>query len=122
MSLKNNQTFRRTLKFVNVKDPDKRVTFNLSLQTNHPINDSILEDIENKINNLFLRDYLDKEDYDIIVEEEKERKKIMELEEKARKRELLENEKAEKNRLKEIEKQKKDENKRLKEQVKLRLG
>ena len=54
MSLLENQTFKKQLKFIHIEDQNKNLSFNISLSCNHEVDKSILNEIEATINKLVL--------------------------------------------------------------------
>jgi hypothetical protein len=58
MSLLENQTFKKQLKFIDTNDENKILSFNISISCNHDIDKTILNEIESTINKLVLVDYM----------------------------------------------------------------
>jgi hypothetical protein len=76
MSIFENQTYRKKLVYFHNDDNEKEVTFNLSINTNHDIDKSVLIDIEKTIESMFFNSY---QNADVIKKAEdkiKELKKI----------------------------------------------
>jgi spore coat polysaccharide biosynthesis predicted glycosyltransferase SpsG len=111
MSIFENQTYRKKLVYFHNDDNEKEVTFNLSINTNHDIDKSVLIDIEKTIESMFFNSYqnadvikkaedkikeLKKMHLNNIKEEKQEQKRVDEY----RKRVDKENLQIEKNRLK----------------------
>lgn len=73
MSLSENQTFSKLLKFSQKSDKDNIISINLVIKTNHEIQKNILIEIENKINSIIKENY---EEYkkDVNVKTKKEKK------------------------------------------------
>jgi FKBP-type peptidyl-prolyl cis-trans isomerase len=78
MSLLENQSFRKKISFVKSGDDEKCVTFNISVQCNHDIDKSILNEIEDTINDMFLKDYEDADKF----QEQKKLQSALEKQEK----------------------------------------
>jgi hypothetical protein len=57
MSIFENQTYRKKLVYFHNDDNEKEVTFNLSINTNHDIDKSVLIDIEKTIESMFFNSY-----------------------------------------------------------------
>ena len=85
MNLLKNQTYSLKLKFVKNSDEEQKIGVNISVTCNHEIPKDILQNIENKVNELLLTDYQKKEDFDkkqkLEKDQEKEKEKIKKLEE-----------------------------------------
>ena len=76
MSIFENQTYRKKLVYFHNDDNEKEVTFNLSINTNHDIDKSVLIDIEKTIETMIFNSY---QNADVIKKAEdkiKELKKI----------------------------------------------
>lgn len=71
-----NQTLRKTLKFVNTTDDNKNVSISISLNANHEIDKNIIGEIERNINSLFLVNYMKEEEYNKLKQQEKENERI----------------------------------------------
>lgn len=86
MNLLKNQTYSLKLKFIKNSDVDQNIGVNISVTCNHEIPKDILQNIENKVNELLLSDYQKKEDHDKAMkkkkEEEKQNRKLEELNKK----------------------------------------
>lgn len=88
MSLLDNQTYRKKIGFAKIDDDKKIVSFVINVSCNHDIDKSILNDIEDTINDMFLKDYVDinsvaekkKLEKDIEKEKEKQEKARLKLE------------------------------------------
>ncbi len=77
-----NQTLRKTLKFISNTDDQKHVSISISVNTNHEINKNIISDIENNINSMFLSNYMKEEEYERIKNQEKLNEKMRKENEK----------------------------------------
>jgi FKBP-type peptidyl-prolyl cis-trans isomerase len=77
-----NQTLRKTLKFVNTTDDDKNVSISISLNANHEIDKNIISEIERNINSLFLVNYMKEDEFIRIKQQEKENERIRKENEK----------------------------------------
>jgi hypothetical protein len=61
--LLDNQTFKKSMKYVNNVEPDKTISFNISLSCNHEISKEILTTIEQVVNNILIDNYTEKQSY-----------------------------------------------------------
>lgn len=77
-----NQTLRKTLKFVNTTNDDKNVSISISLNANHEIDKNIITEIEKNINSLFLVNYMKEDEFVRIKQQEKENERIRKENEK----------------------------------------
>jgi len=93
-TLFDNQKFSKKQSFVNSKDNSKKLSFSVSIQSNHDVNKNILTEIEQYINNLLINDYLNED-------EAVENKKLQKQQEKEQK--LLLKQKEKENKLKQAE-------------------
>jgi hypothetical protein len=75
MSLLENQTYKKKIAFVHADDESKAVTFVINVQCNHDIDKTILTEIEEVINAMLLKDYLNLEDVKRKALEEKAKEK-----------------------------------------------
>jgi len=86
MSLLENQSYRKKLSFVNSKDRNKTVSFQINVQCNHDIDKSILTEIEDVINTMLIKDYENLDDImrkiKLEKEAEKQEKEFEKLEQK----------------------------------------
>ena len=82
MSLFENQTFKKQLKFVNNSDPNKILSFAINLSCNHDVDKSILNEIESTINKLVLIDYITEQKFKEHIQLQKENLKLQEKNEK----------------------------------------
>lgn len=82
MSLLENQTFRKKINFVKSDDVDKLVSFVISVSCNHDIDKNILNEIEDTINDMFLKDYVNKEEKELEQKLKKEQEKLNKEQEK----------------------------------------
>jgi hypothetical protein len=62
MKLLENQTYKKKISFVKSSDNDQTLSFVICVQCNHDIDKSILNNIEETINAMFLNDYESSED------------------------------------------------------------
>ena len=99
MSLLDNQQYKKKIEFVKANEPEKRVTFIISISCNHDIDKTILNEIEEVVNEMFLENYEDSEVYEQRVKAAKALEKIVRAEERLK---LKQQEKEEKERLKEL--------------------
>lgn len=77
-----NQTLRKTLKFVNTTDDENQVSISISLNANHEIDKNIINEIERNINSLFLVNYMKEAEFIRIKQQEKENERIRKENEK----------------------------------------
>ena len=81
-----NTTHKKSLKFVKQSDDEERFQLSITLNTNHDLNKSVLNEIERLVDNLFLSDYMKEEQYKQMhkqkQDEEKRLKKEQLLKEK----------------------------------------
>lgn len=77
-----NQTLRKTLKFVNTSDDEKNVSISISLNANHEIDKNIISEIERNINSLFLVNYMKDDEFQRTKQQEKENERIRKENEK----------------------------------------
>lgn len=82
MSLLENQTFKKQLKFIDINDETKNLSFNISLSCNHDIDKTILNEIESTINKLVLVDYMPEQKFRDQIKLQKENEKLQEKNEK----------------------------------------
>ena len=82
MSLLENQTFKKQLKFIDINDETKNLSFNISLSCNHDIDKTILNEIESTINKLVLIDYMPEQKFKDQIKLQKENEKLQEKNEK----------------------------------------
>jgi len=82
MSLLENQTFKKQLKFIDINDETKNLSFNISLSCNHDIDKTILNEIESTINKLVLIDYMPEQKFRDQIKLQKENEKLQEKNEK----------------------------------------
>ena len=82
MSLIENQTFKKQLKFIDINDETKHLSFNISLSCNHDIDKTILNEIESTINKLVLIDYMPEQKFKDQIKLQKENEKLQEKNEK----------------------------------------
>ena len=75
MSLLENQTFKKQLKFIDINDETKNLSFNISLSCNHDIDKTILNEIESTINKLVLIDYMPEQKFKDQIKLQKKRMK-----------------------------------------------
>lgn len=75
MDVFDRQSFFTKLKFVKNSNHDYNVAINITLSTNHPLKDDLVKDIESKINNILLNDYMKEEDYKLIQDRERQRER-----------------------------------------------
>lgn len=76
MSLLENQSYSKKLKFISNDDEEKYISFNISLSCNHEVDKSILVEIEKKINDLILNNYIKFEEHQKLKELQKEQEKL----------------------------------------------
>ena len=93
MSLLENQTFKKKITFVKSDDENKVVSFLININCNHDIDKSILKEIEETINDMFLKDYVNQEDKEIENKIKKEQEKQKKEQEKEMRRAELEQKK-----------------------------
>ena len=72
MSLLENQTFKKQLKFIDINDETKNLSFNISLSCNHDIDKTILNEIESTFNKLVLIDYMPEQKFKDQIKLQKE--------------------------------------------------
>jgi dsDNA-specific endonuclease/ATPase MutS2 len=82
MSLLDNQTFKKQLKFIDINDENKNLSFNISLNCNHEVDKSILTEIENTINKLVLINYMPEQKFRDQIKLQKENEKLQQKNEK----------------------------------------
>ena len=82
MSLLENQTFKKQLKFIHIEDQNKNLSFNISLSCNHEVDKSILNEIETTINKLVLIDYIPEQKFKDQIKLQKENEKLHQQNEK----------------------------------------
>jgi hypothetical protein len=82
MSLLENQTFKKQLKFIHTEDQNKNLSFNISLSCNHEVDKSILNEIEATINKLVLIDYIPEQKFKDQIKLQKENEKLQQKNEK----------------------------------------
>ena len=82
MSLLENQTFKKQLKFIDINDESKQLSFNISLSCNHDVDKSILNEIENTINKLVLIDYMPEHKFREQIKLQKENEKLQDKNQK----------------------------------------
>ena len=82
MSLLENQTFKKQLKFIDINDETKSLSFNISLSCNHEVDKSILNEIESTINKLVLIDYMPEHKFKDQIRLQKENEKLQQKNEK----------------------------------------
>lgn len=91
MDVFDRQSFFTKLKFVKNSNHDYNVAINIS---NHPLKDDLIKDIESKINNILLSDYIKEEDYkrmqDVHKQQERQKKATDKLLKEAKKQKLKE--------------------------------
>jgi len=78
MSLLENQTFKKQLKFININDEAKNLSFNITLSCNHDIDKTILNEIELTINKLVLLDYMPEQKFKEQIKLQKDNEKLQE--------------------------------------------
>jgi len=76
MSLLENQTFKKQLKFIDINDETKQLSFNISLSCNHDVDKSILNEIETTINKIVLIDYMTEQKFKDQLKLKKENEKL----------------------------------------------
>ena len=76
MSLLENQSYSKRLKFISIEDEEKILSFSIGINCNHEVNKDILLEIEKKINELVLTNYIKFEDHEKIKQMEKEQEKL----------------------------------------------
>jgi uncharacterized membrane protein YcgQ (UPF0703/DUF1980 family) len=82
MSLLDNQTFKKQLKFIDINDENKLLSFSISLNSNHEVDKSILNEIENTINKLVLINYMPEQKFKDQIKLQKENEKLQQKNEK----------------------------------------
>jgi hypothetical protein len=82
MSLLENQTFKKQLKFIHIEDQNKNLSFNISLSCNHDVDKTILNEIEATINKLVLIDYIPEQKFKDQIKLQKENEKLHQQNEK----------------------------------------
>jgi hypothetical protein len=82
MSLLENQTYKKQLKFIHTQDENKTLSFNISLSCNHDVDKSILNEIENTINKIVLIDYLPEQKFKDQIKLQKENEKLQQKNDK----------------------------------------
>jgi dsDNA-specific endonuclease/ATPase MutS2 len=82
MSLLDNQTFKKQLKFIDINDENKNLSFSISLNCNHEVDKSILTEIENTINKLVLINYMPEQKFRDQIKLQKENEKLQQKNEK----------------------------------------
>ena len=82
MSLLENQTFKKQLKFIDTNDENKILSFNISISCNHDIDKTILNEIESTINKLVLVDYMPEQKFREQIKLQKENEKLQEKNQK----------------------------------------
>ena len=82
MSLLENQTFKKQLKFIDTNDENKILSFNISISCNHDIDKTILNEIESTINKLVLVDYMPEQKFKEQIKLQKENEKLQEKNQK----------------------------------------
>jgi hypothetical protein len=82
MSLLENQTFKKQLKFIDINDENKTLSFNISLCCNHDVDKSILNEIETTINKLVLINYMPEQKFKEQLQLQKENQKLQKENEK----------------------------------------
>ncbi len=93
MSLLENQSFKKKINFVKSNDENKVVSFVININCNHDIDKTILKEIEDTINDMFLKDYENQEDKELQKKIEKEQEKLKREQEKESKRVEMEQKK-----------------------------
>lgn len=93
MSLLENQTFKKQLKFIDINDENKTLSFNISLQCNHDVDKEILNEIENTINKLILINYMPEQKFREQIKLQKENEKLQEKNQKLQQKLQQQNEK-----------------------------
>jgi hypothetical protein len=93
MSLLENQSFKKKINFVKSDDENKVVSFVININCNHDIDKSILKEIEETINDMFLKDYVNQEDKEIENRIKREQEKQEKEKEKESRRADLEQKK-----------------------------
>lgn len=100
MSLFENQTFRKKLSYAKINEQDKKVTFNISINTNHNMDHDVLKSVENTIISMLINNY---ENIDEVKRKEEKEKEEIKLKHK-QELERIKNEKLQLMRQREIEK------------------
>jgi hypothetical protein len=118
MSLLENQTFQRTLKFIHNQDEEKKIVFTVKVNTNHDIDRSVIDDLEVVINKTFLQNYERFEDFQAKKEAEKQQQKLEKEKQKLENEISKLNKAREKDQIKFQKEQQKQIEKQVKQQVK----
>lgn len=92
-SLLENQSYSKRLKFISNDDEEKIISFNIGLSCNHEVDKNILLEIEKKINEMILTNYIKYEDYEKIKQMEKEQEKLKKENDKLQKKIISEQQK-----------------------------
>jgi len=90
MSFLENTTFKKTLMFVKQSDTEEKFQLTITLNTNHDLKNSVLNEIERLVDSLFLSNYMKEEQYRQHLKLEKEQLKLEKEQEKMIKEELKE--------------------------------
>ena len=75
-SLLEKQSYRKKISFVKSDNNAHTLAFTINVQCNHDIDKSVLKNIEKNINDMFLKDYTDMEDYLELHKADKENEKL----------------------------------------------
>ena len=74
-SLLSNQTFKKQMKYVKMNEDEKQLSFSLCINTNHDINKTIIEQVEQYINSLVINDYIDADKFEANIKDKEARMK-----------------------------------------------
>jgi len=112
MSLLENQQYKKKIEFVKSDDVEKRVTFNISISCNHDIDKTILAEIENVVNDMFLENYEDSEVFEQRMKQQKALAKLEKADERNKAKQLEKDEKRKAKELAEIKLKREEEQKK----------
>jgi len=118
-TLFDNQKFSKKQSFVNSKDNSKKLSFSVSIQSNHDVNKHILTEIEQYINNLLINDYVNEDEAVENEKLQKQQEKEQKLLQKQKEKEDKQKEKQQKDKEAEVakyNKQKQEELMKMKKQ------